>query len=1019
MRIFFTIAQVFLLATVLQAQSLVQGVVKDISTMDAISGATVTVKGTNIGTQTDVTGSFSIQASPTDSIIISFLGYHTQAISVGNRTQINVFLESETEALDEVVVIGYGTQSQRNLTTAVTTVRADDIAKTPNAQPMQALQGRVAGVQIVSSGAPGASPTVRLRGVGSFEGNSAPLYVVDGMFFDNIDFLNPNDIETISVLKDASAAAIYGVRAGNGVVLIETKTGAYNKPGELVYDGYYGIQNPQNVLKMANAQQFVQYINETGSAADIAFIENAMQRYGRSRVDPNIPNVNTDWYKEIMSPAPIQNHNLSFNGGGERIRYSLGGAYFNQEGLLNEARNSFKRFNFRTKVDAKVKDWLTVGGNFNVSAARQYIGDDAAWFRAYFAVPIFPAYDDLNTTAEPYKLGNAQLLGYRGSQNPLYPLLYVDNRNHVGKVLGNFYGEVDLVPNKLSFRTAYNYSLANVNVRRVDFAYNDGATDSESAIRREHRSRFDQVWDNYFTYDDRFDKHSLNVVLGHSYRSEYSELLAARGTAINPMPAWEQEQFWYLSNATDYDLNSINDNAGINSRLFYLSFFGRASYNYDGRYLLYGTLRRDGNNKFQERWGNFATVGAGWIASAESFFNVPGVDFLKFRASWGQLGNDGIRPSVGKPVVEENNLAIDDVRYIGRRLNPTFDLIEAWETTVETNFGIDAKFLNNRLSFTGDYFVRDTRNLAVGVVPPVFRASERRSVGEIRNKGVELALDWSDNITEDFSYNIGGNIATLKNTVLGLGGPDGLDAGSAEFRQRSIIGHPYQAFFGYQVAGVFQRGQASQDADLPGMAQASGYTEAFIRDQNLQAGDLIYKDINGDGVINDQDRVVLGSYLPSFTWGGNLGFQYKKFEFSALFQGQADYSILNRKRGEIIFTNDTNIDADLATNMWRGEGTSNKYPSASGLRRGWNQRLSEYFIEDGSYFRVQNVRLSYTFFGQDYRSGQLPETRLTFTAERPLTVFKYNGFNPEVADGIDRQVYPIPAIYTVGVTIKL
>src|SRR5690606_7578746 len=243
MRIFFTIAQVFLLATVLQAQSLVQGVVKDISTMDAISGATVTVKGTNIGTQTDVTGSFSIQASPTDSIIISFLGYHTQAISVGNRTQINVFLESETEALDEVVVIGYGTQSQRNLTTAVTTVRADDIAKTPNAQPMQALQRRVAGVQIVSSGAHGASPTVRLRGVCSFEGNSVTLSVVGGMFFDNIDFLIPNDIETISVVIDTAAAAIYGVRAGNGVLLIEAKAGAYNKPGEFVYDGYYGIQN--------------------------------------------------------------------------------------------------------------------------------------------------------------------------------------------------------------------------------------------------------------------------------------------------------------------------------------------------------------------------------------------------------------------------------------------------------------------------------------------------------------------------------------------------------------------------------------------------------------------------------------------------------------------------------------------------------------------------------------------------------------------------------------------------------
>ncbi len=1002
-----------------QAQQEVSGRVIDYATSEAVAGVTVSVLGKPVATQTDADGNYAIQAAGNDVLVFRFIGYATQEINVNDRTTINVSLEQEGTALDEVVVIGYGTQRQKDVTAAITTVRAEDIAKTPNAQPMQALQGRVAGVQIVSSGAPGASPTVRLRGIGSFEGSSAPLYVVDGMFFDNIDFLNPNDIETISVLKDASAAAIYGVRAGNGVVLIETKSGAYNQKAEILYDGYYGIQNPQNVLKMANAQQFVRYINETGAAADIAFVENAMQRFGRSRLDPSIPNVNTDWYSEIMSAAPIQNHNLSFSGGGENIRYSIGGAYFNQEGLLNEARNSFKRFNFRAKIDAQVRDWLTVGGNFNVSTARQYIGDDAAWFRAYFAVPIVPAYDDLNTAAEPYQLGNAQLLGYRGSQNPLFPLLYVDNRNHVGKVLGNFYANVDLVPSKLSFRTAFNYSLENINVRRVDFAYNDGATDSESAIRRQHASGFDQVWDNYLTYDDRFDKHSLNVVLGQSFRSEYRELLAARGTAINPTPVWEAEQFWYLSNATDYDLNSITDNAGINSNLNYLSFFARAAYNYDSRYLVYGTFRRDGNNKFQERWGNFATIGLGWVPTEEEFFDVNGIDFLKFRGSWGQLGNDAISPSVGRPTVEENNLAINDIRYIGRRLNPTFDLITAWETTVETNLGVDARFLNNRLSLTADYFIRDTRNLSVGIVPPVFRANERRSVGEIRNEGVEIALDWSDQLTDDLSYSVGGNIATLKNTVLGLGGADGLDAGSAEFRQRSIIGHPYQAFYGYEVVGVFQQGQASNAADLAGMEQASGYSREFIQEANLQAGDLIYRDVNGDGLINDEDRLVLGSYLPNFTWGANFGMRYKKLEFSALLQGQSGYSILNRKRGEVIFTNDTNIDADLATNMWRGPGTSDRYPSASGIRRPWNQRLSEYFVEDGSYFRIQNVRLSYTFFGQDYRDGRLPETRLTLTAERPLTVFKYNGFNPEVSNGVDRQVYPIPAIYTLGVTIKL
>ena len=1013
MRNLFTcILLLFMVPVFAVAQQTVNGRVTDVMTSGGIPGVTVIVKGTATATQTDASGSYSIEAGSADTLVFRSIGYATQEVAVAGQTTVDVVLEDEGTELDEVVVIGYGTQRQRDLTTAVTTVRADDIGKTPNAQAMQSLQGRVAGVQIVSNGAPGASPTVRLRGIGSFEGNAAPLYVVDGMFFDNIDFLNPNDIETISVLKDASASAIYGVRAGNGVVLVETKSGAYNKPGEIVYDAYYGIQNPQNVLKMANAQQFVQYINATGSAADIALIQNAMQRYGRSRVDPNLPAVNTDWYSEVMSPAPIQNHNLSFSGGSESTRYSIGGSYFNQEGLLELQRNNYRRLNFRVKVDSKVKDWLNVGGNFNVSTARQYNGENTAWFRSYFAVPILPVFDDANADAAPVKYANAQQLGYRGIQNPFFPLEYIDNRNHVAKLLGNFHAEVSVWENRLKFRTQYNYGLSFVNNRRVDFEYNDGVTQHESAISRRNTTNYDQVWDNFVTYDDNYGKHNLNVVLGQSYRSEYAELLFARGTAISPAPSRAAEQFWYLQNATDFDLNGIGDADGgtLNANLQFLSFFGRAAYNYDNRYLLYGTFRRDGNNKFQKTWGNFATVGAGWVLSEEDFFDVEGIDFLKFRASWGQLGNDAISPSVGLPTIQDNNGAIDGSRTIGWRLNPTFDLITQWETTVEKNFGLDAEFLNNRLSLVADYFIRDTRNLAVTIVPPVFASAERRSVGEIRNQGLELGLNWSDNLSEDFSYNIGGNIATLKNEVRGLGGADGLNGGSAEFRQRSIIGQPYQAFYGYEVTGVFDNAQEIENT----------YQADFAATQSLVPGDLIFKDQNGDGIIDDQDRVVLGSYMPDFTWGANLGFRYKALEFSALLQGQSGFEILNRKRGEMIFTNDTNIDADLASNLWTPEaGSAKNYPSASGLRRPWNQVMSSYFVEKGNYFRLQNVRVSYSFLGKEINGVKWPETRVTLTAERPLTVFKYNGFNPEVADGVDREVYPIPAIYTLGVSIKL
>ncbi|MFD2744534.1 MULTISPECIES: SusC/RagA family TonB-linked outer membrane protein [Sphingobacterium] len=1005
------LALLFLYGSLLvYGQTTIRGTVKDSQSQMSIPGATIRISGKSISSQTDDAGRFTIDAAIGDALSFSFIGYETTTVTLTpGDTVLNVLLEDGNQTLEEIVVVGYGTQRQRNLTTAVATVRADDIAKTPAAQPMQALQGRVPGLQIVSSGAPGAAPTVRLRGIGSAEGNSAPLYVVDGMFFDNIDFLNPNDIETINVLKDASAAAIYGVRAGNGVVLIETKSGAYNQETQIVYDGYYGIQNPQNVLKMANTEQFVQYITETGSTADIAFIQNAIDRFGANPNNPNLPNVNTNWYDEVMSPAPIQNHNISFSGGSEKTRFSIGGSYFKQDGLLNEQRNDFTRLNFRTKVDSRVRDWLSVGGNFNVSTARQYEGENTAWFRSYFSVPTLPVFDPQNTAATPLGLANAQSLGYRSVQNPFFPLNFIDTRNHIAKVLGNFHMEANIIENKLKFRTQYNYSLGFVNQRRVDQEYNDGVTFNPSAIRRRNTASYDQVWDNFLTYDDQFGKHNLNAVLGQSYRNEYSELLFARGTAISPAPSRAAEQFWYLSNATDFDLNDIGDadDQTLNANLKFLSFFGRVAYNYDGKYLLYGTLRRDGNNKFQQRWGNFATIGAGWVVSQEDFFDVNGIDFLKFRASWGQLGNDAIAPAVGRPTFQENNGAIGDGRVVGRRLYPLFDLITSWETTVETNVGVDAQFLNNRLSLNADYFIRDTRNLAIPIIAPVFRGNERRSEGEFRNRGFEMNLNWQDNINEDFSYSIGGNIATLNNKVRSIGAAPFLDAGDAEFRQRSIVGQPYQAFFGYDVVGVFQNEEQIRN---------SGYSEEFIQSSGIRPGDLIFRDVNGDGVIDDQDRMVLGSYLPSFTWGGNIGFRYKRLDFSALFQGQSGFSILNRKRGEMIFTNDTNIDANLADNLWRGEGTSNIYPSASGLRRSWNQNMSSYFVESGSYFRLQNVRLSYTFFDSE---SKWPETRLTFTAERPLTIFNYNGFNPEVANGIDREVYPIPAVYTFGVMIKL
>ena len=340
---------------------------------------------------------------------------------------------------------------------------------------MQALQGKVAGVQIVSAGAPGAEPTVRIRGIGSFpsSSDSSPLYVVDGMFYDNIDFLNPSEIENISVLKDASAAAIYGVRAANGVVLITTKGGKLNQKARITYEGYEGVQVPQNVLKMANAEQFVNYVNQTGSTADIELIDNAMQRFGRSRINPNIPDVNTDWYAEIMQPAAQRNHAVNITGGGDQTTYSLGVSYFDQDGLL-KTKNSYKRLNLRAKTDHYVNDWMKVGMNLTASNAVRYIGDDAAWWRAYHAVPILPVYDSLNTEATPIPYGNARILGYRGGQNPYVNLDFNENRQDIRKILTGVYAEVDLIPNALTFKSSYNGAMSFIKGRFFGFPYDLG-----------------------------------------------------------------------------------------------------------------------------------------------------------------------------------------------------------------------------------------------------------------------------------------------------------------------------------------------------------------------------------------------------------------------------------------------------------------------------------------------------------------------------------------------------------------
>ncbi|QYA24182.1 TonB-dependent receptor [Gramella sp. MT6] len=965
-----------------------------------LPGAEVKVNGKDIFDVTDFDGNFTLEnVEVGDVFTVTFLGFSDKEIEVTTSSDYSVVLEEDAGQLDEVVVVGYGTQKKRDLTGAIASLDSEELEKTPAANVMQSLQGKVSGVQIVSAGSPGDSPTVRIRGLGTFQDDATNvLYVVDGTLYDNIDFLNTKDIKSVNVLKDASSSAIYGVRAANGVVIIETKSGRKNQKPQIEYDGYTGIQRAQNVVKMANSEQFVTMALESGSAADEQFVNNAIQRYGRSRINPNIPDVNTDWYEEVLRDGIIQNHSIGVSGGAEKVTYSIGTNYFAQEGIL-DMKNEYERFNMRSKVDVDISDRFKSGVNVIFSNATKYAPENAAWFKSYFAVPIMPVIDPLNTEASPIQYSNAQILGYRGTQNPFTDMTYNEDRLKIRKMLATIYFQYEIIPEKLDFKTTYSHNLSALEERYVDLPYLLGNNvERRSSIRRENNTFSNQYWDNILTYNDQFGDHDLTVMAGSSYRDEAANEFEATGQDIAGI---RLESSWYLDFA---DPESFNNNVSEIGRRYYgLSYFGRIAYNFKDKYLLYGTFRADGSSKFtKDPWGYFPSIGAGWVISEENFMENNGVfDFLKLRAGWGKLGNDNVAASDGSNTIEVITAALGDEPRSGITSTSIFS-DNTWEIIEELNFGINMEMFDNRLSLDADYYIRDTEDAILPVFIPIINRSVDQNSGVIRNQGLELNLNWNQQVSDDFSYSIGANFTTLENEALEIEDERGyIDSGSAEFRQRTQEGGPLFAFYGYERIGVYQN-QAQIDADPVAV------------ENNLVPGDLIYRDQNGDGVIDDSDRVILGSFLPDFTFGGNIGINYKAFDMTMSFYGQTGNKILNRKRGEIIFTQDTNIDADLAINRWHGEGTSNTYPSSAGLRKAWNQRLSNFWVEDGDFFRIQNIQVGYTI-----QSEALPQTRVYFTAERPFTFFDYNGFDPEVPNGVDRQTYPIPSVYTVGLNIKI
>ena len=985
-------------------QQRVTGHVTD-SSGNGIEGASVMIKDTKQGVTTDENGFFAINAQNGDVLMFSYTGYTTREVTVRGQTVDVVLMRKESD-LNDVIVVGYGTQRKIDLTAPIATVSGEALTKQTTTTVMSALAGNVAGVQVTnSSGAqPGAVPSVLIRGLGSIPASGSstgggPLYVVDGMFYTDINFLSPDDIASISILKDASATAIYGVKAANGVVLVTTRKGSLNTRAHITYDGYIGVQTATNVLKMANTQQYSDYMLAKGDAGDAAIIANSIAQYGGSG---NLPSTNTNWYNELLRSALIQNHTLNISGGTEKATYALGVDYTYQNGIMNTDLNSFKRWNIRGSADYQATNWLKIGFSMILTNARLHSPNNAAWQYAYAAPAIFPVFDENNTNATPKDYADAGAIGLDDGhiQNPVALADYYNSYTSGYHISPSVYFDINFWKNKLVWHTQFNNNFALNSIRQYTptFFVSPNQQNAESSLLKEQDETNNYVIDNTLTYKDQFGKHRLTVLLGNSERVEKYQML--QGTAKNVPNI--NAQSMYLDQGDPTTLGTTDDGSLYNG----LSFFTRVAYDYADKYMATATFRADASSKYPYHpWGYFPSVGLGWVITNEGWMKNQHVfSFLKIRGSWGLIGNDNVprgsyslvTTNAGTSAIFGDNNMISGSQTIGF-VNPLI-----WEKTREWNVGLDMNFLQEKLTTTWDWYRRTTMNGVFTALIPNTNFTETGNFANILNTGFEATVQWKDRVGA-FNYWVGGNFATLKNKVVSMDGfaplityYNGYPVANAE------AGQPIGSYLGYQVIGVFQN-QAQVDAD------------ATAKSAGAQAGDLQFKeDANGN-----LQQVPLGTYLPKLTYGFNLGLEYKGFEFSVVLQGVYGNKIFDYRRTFIDQYGAINIDADLATHLWTGEGSSNKYPSAAGLNKSWNQQASSYYIENGSYIRLQNVQVAYTWSPKPKAGATLPSFRFSLTAQNPYTFLNkdYHGFNPDVAQGIDNQVYPMAATYTFGLRI--
>lgn len=984
------------------AQRTVTGTVVD-EYGEPLIGAAVRVQGTTSGTITDFDGAFSLPDVAADATVeISYMGYLPQQLKAADG--MRVVLMEDVQKLEDVIVVGYGAAKIKDLTSPIDVVKGEQLTAVPTSSPMSALQGKVAGVNITNSGAPGSGPTVQIRGIGSFS-NNTPLFVVDGMFYDNINFLNNGDIEDMSIMKDASAAAIYGVRAANGVVIITTKRGKQNQRPDVTYDGYVGVQTVSNLIDMCSSDQYAEMLLEVNRRSYTRMFNKSMTLYGGTYDAENGVfhlNQNTNWYKELLRPAVITNHSLTINGGSDKATYGVGMSYLYQNGIMNTP-NDYNRMNIRGNLEYKPFKWLTVGFNGIFVQSQQQFPNNAAWQQAYNMPGIFPVYDP--TTADLYTDGFASPLTLQLTSNfynPVATAKYYDSRNYNNQMMASVFAQFNIIPDKLNLRTSYNYDYTGMEAVTFipEYYISNNQKNETSNLTKSTTSFNNWIWDNTLTYSDQWGKHGFKAMLGLSLREErYRNLWAV----AQDVPAGK-DSYKYISLGNTEGRVTGDDG----SRYRGFSYFGRLNYNYDDRYMVMFTIRRDGSSKYNEKWGTFPSVGAAWVLSNEEWLKgVEGVDYLKLRASWGLLGNDKIGASFGTTSSNVTRAVFGTNTALSGYINSTNFSWLSWEVVNETNVGTSFGFFGNRLTGDVDWYYRLTQNAVVSPTLPMQEESIAGNWGEILNMGVDINLNWEHHVGKDWTYFIGGNVSWLHNRVMSLRDGVNIIKGGKTVQ---MVGEKMNSYYGFKVVGIYQ---TDEECAADPIAVANG----------LVPGDFKYEDVNNDNIINESDKQILGSYIPDWIYGLNMGFRYKGLDLNIVFSGKAGGELWNRKRALRYASNTYNFDLDQYTRRWHGEGTSNTDPSAAGLMKSWNigdSQNASYFVESADYFRIQNITLGYTFTNVGAGEYKMPSIRLSLSAEKPFTAYTAHALTPEVSDpeGWDTEVYPLTSTWSFAVQLK-